>query len=403
MRLTCLNPLLFLLQVLACGFAPVSDRGSWYVPARVNYTDYEERFLVPGSVYNAAGFVSDQWFAATMTAPRALPAALSSSTSTEIRTHAPRRLFVSGQGSTAMRLTCLNPLLFLLQVGEPYCIPTFKSNRLCLVVLPCPKVLCASFTGCFDTFCLLVLLLSGDVELNPGPTMQEQLAAILENQKGISADISSMQAKLETHMADSNRRLEVIESRLNALTATSEKVEQCDKNVRQLQDIVAALTEKVDDLENRGRRNNIIIHGIEESQDENTESLKGLVLTEIFENKLGLKVTSVERIHRIGRADGRRPRPVILRLYDFNEKLNLLRNSRRLKGTRIFLSEDFSRRVQLVRKQLWDSIKGTRTSDDKVFLRYDKLFINGEAFTWDETTQRRNKLQNSAPALQGSA
>lgn len=121
------------------------------------------------------------------------------------------------------------------------------------------------------------------------------------------------------------------------------------------------------------------------------------MLQSIFEEKLGVTVASVERIHRLGRLTEGKPRPVILRLYDFNEKLDILRNASKLKGSQVFISEDFSRRVQLVRKELWNSIKHTRKPEDKVSLRYDKLIVNSEVYTWDESTRQLMKLSSSVP------
>lgn len=100
----------------------------------------------------------------------------------------------------------------------------------------------------------------------------------------------------------------------------------------------------------------------------------------------------MERIHRLGRKAPNKSRPVILRLYDFNQKLDILKNARKLKGTSISISDDFSRRVQMIRKQLWMTVKDSRRPEDKVSLRYDKLVINNETYIWDMDQMRRVKI-----------
>lgn len=61
----------------------------------------------------------------------------------------------------------------------------------------------------------------------------------------------------------------------------------------------------------------------------------------------------------------------------------LLKNAAKLKETRISVSEDYSRRIRTVWKQLWQTVKDNRTPNEKIFLRNDKLIINSEVYTWD--------------------
>lgn len=83
---------------------------------------------------------------------------------------------------------------------------------------------------------------------------------------------------------------------------------------------------------------------------------------------------------------------MILRLYDFNRKLEILKNARKLKGTTISISDDFSKRVQMIRKQLWMTVKDSRRPKDKVSLQYDKLLVNNEINIWDMEQIRRVKV-----------
>ncbi|CAN8029883.1 unnamed protein product, partial [Ixodes persulcatus] len=263
-----------------------------------------------------------------------------------------------------------------------------KSDCLCLIVLPCPGVLCDCIAGCFDSFCFLILLLSGDVELNPGPTVDEQLAQIIESQKENSKELKSIQGKLDSHISETDKRLTSIEEKLESFSRTVERVDDCEHAVNNLNHQVATLMSKIDDLENRSRRNNLIVYGVNERETETPNSLREFVLTGIFEEKLGVKVSSLERIHRLGKKTPNKTRPVILRLFDFNEKMELLRNAKKFKETKISVSEDFSLKVQNIRKQLWATVKDKRKPEDKVYLKYDKLIINQDVYVWDDENCR---------------
>lgn len=82
----------------------------------------------------------------------------------------------------------------------------------------------------------------------------------------------------------------------------------------------AALRSKIDDLENRSRRNNLVIYGLKETDEETPASLRKQVIDDVFSSKMGVKVACVERIHRVGTKKQIAKRPVILRLYDYNVK-----------------------------------------------------------------------------------
>lgn len=114
------------------------------------------------------------------------------------------------------------------------------------------------------------------------------------------------------------------------------------------------------------------------------------IVEEIFKETLGVQVSSLERLHRMGRKQIDKPRPVIMRFLDHRDKLNVLKNCSKLKGKRnITILEDFSASTRHVRKQLWQSSADERASGSKVQLFYDKIKINGNMYTWDDTKKIR--------------
>lgn len=93
------------------------------------------------------------------------------------------------------------------------------------------------------------------------------------------------------------------------------------------------------------RRNNLIVHGITEEDNETTVTLKQKVVQEIFENRLGVTVSSIERIHRLGPKRLNKDRPIIMKFADYNEKIGVFRQCRKLKGTRISIADDYSEKT----------------------------------------------------------
>lgn len=95
------------------------------------------------------------------------------------------------------------------------------------------------------------------------------------------------------------------------------------------------LTDKMDYLEGQSKRNNLIIDGIEETQGETWTETEQKVQN-IFKEQLQLKESiEVERAHRTGRYESRRPRPrpVVVKFEKYRDKTTILQRAKYLKGT----------------------------------------------------------------------
>lgn len=181
----------------------------------------------------------------------------------------------------------------------------------------------------------------------------------------------------------------------NKLDELTQTVTSYTAKVDDLQAQVNGLIRKIDDLENRSRRNNIIIFGVKESRGEPQQSLEEQVTKNIFEDLLKIPDVAIERIHRIGRPAENKCRPVIIKLVDGRDKAKIFKNCCNLKDTEYSISEDFSPRVQAIRKKLWASAEAERARGVKVALMFDKIKINGKLHQWDELLNKRVPL--SAP------
>lgn len=117
--------------------------------------------------------------------------------------------------------------------------------------------------------------------------------------------------------------------------------------------------------------------------------------SEIIEGTLELKPVAIERIHRLGRPDPNKTRPVIFKLLDMRDKSSILKNGHKLKNTNFSIGEDFSKKVRNVRKKLWESAKPNRDKKEKVALAFTKLYINDKAYVWDSDKNERVPLQKN--------
>lgn len=230
-------------------------------------------------------------------------------------------------------------------------------------MLPCPWLCAVVIDHAVPT--LKLLLLGGDIETNPGPDISQQL-------KEIAADIKEIKES----------RLPKIDKKLDSLARLEEKVDSCQEQIANMKMVIQSKQEKIDDLENCSRRANLIIYGFPEVEGETALTLERAVNKSIIEDTLELKPAAIERIHRIGRAQPNKTRPVILKLQDSREKFSILKRGHKLRGTSLSIGEDFSKRVREIRRKLWNSAKANRENNEKVSLVFDKLYINNHAYVW---------------------
>ena len=110
------------------------------------------------------------------------------------------------------------------------------------------------------------------------------------------------------------------------------------------------LSGKVDDLNARldrqeqySRRNCLLIHGIEENQNENTDALA----LEIINKKLELDMDEkdVDRTHRIGDKNKKKnkPRPIIIKFVRYNDRKKVFYNKKKLKDSGVSITESLTK------------------------------------------------------------
>ncbi|XP_049528225.1 uncharacterized protein LOC125947472 [Dermacentor silvarum] len=235
-------------------------------------------------------------------------------------------------------------------------------------------------------FYFLLLLICGDVEMNPGPD-DSVLKQLLDGQKEIKKELGA----IEKHQAESNSAISDLNERMTKLETTLTKLEELHsvvkgcKQICEVQQVqLQALVDKVDDLENHSRRCNLIFYGVKDDERETYEKAEEHIL-EVCQSKLQCENVSIERAHRLGRHNPNKKRPIMVKFLSFKEKQAVLSSARKLKGSDISISEDFSESVRKKRKRLWDYAKANRVKTDKVNIKFTTLYINKVKYVYDES------------------
>nr|KAG5696829.1 hypothetical protein BaRGS_030953 [Batillaria attramentaria] len=142
---------------------------------------------------------------------------------------------------------------------------------------------------------------------------------------------------------------------------------------------------KIDDLEGRSRRNNILVHGLPRvGAQETWEQCEG-ALKDMFREKMELDDDFVmDRVHRLRQNDPNSP--IIAHFAFSKDRERVMRAKQKLKGSNIFIGEDFSKRVREVRKKLSPFLKKVRDEGKRCKMVFDHLIIDGKHFHYNPNT-----------------
>lgn len=219
------------------------------------------------------------------------------------------------------------------------------------------------------------------------------------------SEMKALQCKLDASLCSVMARLEQIEKHVTGFQTSLQPIAPIEQHLQSLHKSVISQQQKVVNLEDYSRRSNLLVFGVPEAKSESENELKEKVIGNIFDKRLGVKVASVGRIHRLGKRikktgnsendSGRgeqKTRPVILYFQDFNEKMAVFSNVKKLKGSKIYIQNDYSKETLRKRKLLWESARKDKDEGLDPKLYDDKLKINDETYVWDDLTGRRMKL-----------
>ncbi|KAG5888154.1 hypothetical protein JTB14_035136 [Gonioctena quinquepunctata] len=200
--------------------------------------------------------------------------------------------------------------------------------------------------------------------------------------EGTEVSIKDVYLLLKVVNENLSKRIEVLEVTTRSLTTVlQEEVETMRNKVEILEKKNISLKNQLSKFEKQLKLNNLVIYGIEENQNENQEILINK-FSELATTKLELKITRTEinNIFRLGKKAGHN-RPILISLSSQIRRQEIVRNARKLKGTKIVITEDLTNGELEERKILLGALKEAKSNNKTAFLKRNKLIVEGESYT----------------------
>lgn len=210
----------------------------------------------------------------------------------------------------------------------------------------------------YDVDRACILLLSGDIEVNPGPVEMEDLTKALDDFAGrfgetlmqrFSATLAGEMQILRKDISEVAEKVTNMEKELldlqRELRTQKNLVEKTRDAQAVLNKAVEELDAKIEEQEIRSRRDNILLHGVPE-----IDSGSGLhedcetVFVETVNDVLSapLQIRDLVRAHRLGKRAPGKTRPIIAKMAHSADKFAILQKRKELREKRIGVSTDLT-------------------------------------------------------------
>ena len=252
---------------------------------------------------------------------------------------------------------------------------------------------------------LKILLMIGNVEVNPGPNSK---STPNENSSNSSDDeiltqstfkqifCELLSAQMPVILSSLTDKINTIETKVIQTTAKIENLETLNVELKstneKLNNQIELMNKRIIDLEDRSRRENLIFYGINVAPGISPK----LKLEEFLISKLEIRCKMEGRTHLLPKGK-RQHSPIIAQINNSMLRLQILQNSKKLKGTSFWIEEDFSSETRKARQKLKYYMYEARNEGKIPYLNYNKLKIDGETFAEADfpdlppTTDRKTK------------
>ena len=79
---------------------------------------------------------------------------------------------------------------------------------------------------------------------------------------------------------------------------------------------------------------------------------------------------SIERAYLPGKKSDNKKKAIVVQFLFYKDKTNILRNCKKLKGTKITIFEDLSQETIQIRKEKWKELPGNKKQSEIPYLQY---------------------------------
>jgi hypothetical protein len=234
----------------------------------------------------------------------------------------------------------------------------------------------------------LALIYLQTIEKNPGPPT----TGFDNNQK---VYLDEMCAKLNAQITASVAN--IVSAQLAPLLS---RLDHHETELKELREVNSTQHTRITHLERHIRRNNLVIFGVPDNVQPEA------ALSKIATERFGLEAPAIESAYRFGKQQQNRPRPILVKLNNQQDKQKIMAKVSLLKGSRLVINDDLTPEEQATRRTILGAARAAKDKGIVCKVRRTGLLVNDNLIPAAELckeawmNEERSSVADAAGALQ---
>lgn len=210
------------------------------------------------------------------------------------------------------------------------------------------------------------------------PSLSDIMAKLIsmESMKDDIHKISENVASMRKDFESLKKTVNVMQNEIDGLRTEVDTLERHNRELweenQYLNDTMESMGKNLNLIDTQMRRNNLIVFGLSKEETDSKGCMK--VVSELLNGKMGVRDVEIEHAHRLGKGTNS---PVLIKCRRSEDKKNILKAKLKLKGTKVYIDEDYSQNTREVRRILIGKMKEMKEQGKEVKLKHDHLVVDG--------------------------
>ncbi|KAJ3666632.1 hypothetical protein Zmor_002067 [Zophobas morio] len=206
-------------------------------------------------------------------------------------------------------------------------------------------------------------------EYSPRETRPSKKAQRTHTKKiSIENDIEELKSMLKTVVQD-------VKDIKTDQKAYQEEIRSIREENAKMREKLLALERKVERIEKKERKNNIVIKELETDGTNIKEKAE-----EFLKNQVGVEV-GLESVYQV---QTQKSNPLIIaKVNNWQEKMLIMKNKKNLKGSKKFIEDDMTSMERETQWKLRQIARENRAMRKRAKVMYQKIIIDGEGWKWN--------------------
>lgn len=160
--------------------------------------------------------------------------------------------------------------------------------------------------------------------------------------------------------------------------------EEWEEERKGLKGRINTIEKRLEGMEKKTRRNNIVITGIDDLKTDNGDIKEHI--NNILRDKLDVEA-KIRETYRVGR------NKCVVEMENIGEKIKIVKNKNKLKGSQLYINDDLTVQERKIQMEIRKVAREEKEKGKNVKIGYMKLTIGDEQYAWNHESNQLQEVQ----------